>query len=201
MSSSDLIFDRMIAHVQGLEQKSLGLKEIVSVLQSMYSDIEIPSEALSSLAEDPHHPYSRKILINHPNLEMMIARWTPNYSCAPHDHGDSHSAILVLDGCSEHKSYRIIDGELVCLDTEYKTKGELITCPPKQIHSMKGHPNLITLHLYTNSIDDMLVYDVDHPKTFLVDGGCGAWLPDSDDGVLAKAEGYVHRESLPQDIP
>ena len=201
MSSSELIFDRMIAHVQALEQKSLGLKKITSVLLSMYSDIEIPSDVFSSLAEDPHHPYSRKILINHPNLEMMIARWTPNYPCAPHDHGDSHSAILVLDGCSEHKSYRIMDGELVCSDTEYKGKGDIITCPPHQIHSMKGYPNLITLHLYTTSIDDMLVFDMNHRKTFLVDGGCGAWLPDSDDGVLARASGYVRRESLQQDIP
>ena len=201
MSSFDAILDRMIAHVQNFEQKSLGLKEITSILLSLYSDMEIPSDIFSHLAEDLHHPYSRKILINHPNLEMMIARWTPNYPCAPHDHGDSHSAILVLEGCSEHKSYRIIDGELVCSDTEYKNKGELITCPPHQIHSMKGHPNLVTLHLYTASIDDMLVYDVDRPNTFLVDGGCGAWLPDSDDGVLARAAGYVHRKSLQQVIP
>ena len=200
MSNCNLFFDTLVDRVQILKQKSLDLQKIVSFLQTIRDEMEFFKDQLSVLVEDPQHPYSRTILLNHSNLEMMLARWTPNYPCAPHDHGDSYSAILVLEGCSEHKSYLIQDGELICKDTEYKTRGEIITCPPYQIHSMRAKPDLITLHLYTTSIDDMLVFDMEQKKTFLVDGGSGAWLPDTDTEIVASAAGYLHRESLQQEI-
>ena len=201
MSSSSVSFDKVREIVQGLAHHFLDVKTLQNVLLSIRDQIDFIDEDLSTIKEDPHHPYSRRVVLNHPNLEVMIARWSSDVPCAPHDHGDSQSAILVLQGCSEHKSYLFENGKLICSATEYKTKGEIITCPPYQIHSMKAHPNLVTLHLYTKSIEDMLVFDLEHKRTFLVNGECGAWVPDTENGFLARMDGYVRRDSIQQEIP
>ena len=176
---------------------SRGLKEI---LKEIVEEIHIPSEILEQLPHDTVHPYSRLVLLNEPRLEVMMARWTPDIPCHPHDHGDAHSAILVLKGCSEHTRYQLKDGVLTSVLTEYKKTGDVILCGPHQIHSMKSYPDLITLHLYTTSIDNMLVFDMNTPSTYLLDGGCGAWLPVDDiQGVIAKIDGYVSRKSFQEE--
>lgn len=174
--------------------KLQSLGRALSFVQVSSKDIET---ILSVLKLDPEHPYSRNVLYNEDNLEIMVARWTRDVPCHPHDHGASYSAILILDGCSEHKLYRIQDDELVCVHTEYKHKGDVILCAPHQIHSMGGYPNLITVHVYTEAISNMLVFDKENKQTFLVDGGCGAWLPvDNPDMIVGQKKGYVRRDSF-----
>ena len=196
MNSFESTFDSIVSQVQSMLSDSIAMTDLHNILLSLTTYVNRLKPYLTELAFDEANPYSRKILLNDPNLELMIARWTPNHPCAPHDHGNSYSAILVIEGCSEHKLYELRDGELVCTGTEWKNEGDIILCTPHQIHAMKAHPNLITLHLYSNSIEDMLVFDLQNHRSFVVDGGCGAWVPLGDQGVIASAEGYLSRKSI-----
>ena len=177
----------------------------LSVLNEALTSIRLDNADVQKIRDaipiHPLFPYSRKVLCSDTSFEVMIARWSPGLSCLPHDHGDSYSAILVLDGCSEHKRYRIHEQSLCCVHTEYKNVGEIISCGPHQIHSMTASPQLLTLHLYMNSISDMLVYDTIHHESYLVDGGSGAWIPrESPSLILGTQRGYVERSSI-QKVP
>ena len=142
----------------------------------------------------PQQPYSRSILCAHERVEIMIARWTPNIHCAPHDHGEANSLIYVLSGRAEHKLYQIKSHMLHHVYTEQKKEGEIIRCIPKQIHSMGTKTILLTLHVYTPLIQDMIVYDLVAPETFLVRGTCGAWLPvENIKDILARRKGHYVR--------
>jgi predicted metal-dependent enzyme (double-stranded beta helix superfamily) len=165
-----------------------------TILSSLAREQTPDHNVFNNLPYDLIHPYSRTILYNDDLFEAMIARWTPGKTCAPHDHSDSYSAILVLEGCSEHKLYQLEGTELRCVHTEERHKGDVILCAPHQIHSMSAHPDLITLHFYTRSITNMLVFDLSNPSSFLVDGSCGAWLPVGEPSmIIASTRGHVPR--------
>lgn len=200
MNDFERCLSLILKRVQPLSEQACTSKELVEALSLLVADVVVPQSMFSALVYDHAHPYSRKVLLNDKNLEVMLARWTPNVPCHPHDHGDSHSAILVLHGCAEHTRFQLQTGVLKTVHTEYKNKGEVIVCGPNQIHAMKAHPELITLHLYTESIDNMLIFDEDVPSTVMVDGGCGAWLPvDKPEGIIARRDGHVSRESFQEE--
>ena len=142
-------------------------------------------------------PYSRSILCVHDKVEIMIARWTPDIQCAPHDHGESNSLIYVLSGCAKHRLYHIRSQRLQQVYEDYKKEGDVIRCSPKQVHSIGASPVLVTLHIYMPSIRDMVIYDIVDPKTFVVRGTCGAWLPIEDDkDILNIRKGHHMRGQL-----
>ncbi len=142
---------------------------------------------------DPRHPYGRRVLIQSEVLESMLATWTPGDHCAPHDHGGSLGCVRVLRGVADHRIYRVEDGELLTVRTERVEAGSSVVAGPDLIHSMGdggGEESLVTLHLYTDPIDHMVVYDLERRRTLVVDGGCGAWLPYDEPHLLRlQAEG------------
>ena len=177
-----------------LEQSDIRTRDLVALLQSIeVSDAEIQS----LMCEDLAHPYGRKVILNHDNLEIMVATWTRGVPCAPHDHHDSRSAIRVLQGRSHHKMFRCHEGHLIETLSEYKSKGDVLLCPPRQIHAMgddAAEKSLVTLHAYSGSIDNMVVYSAD--ETLIVSGSCGAWVPESDADIYGRATGHVLREAV-----
>ena len=189
-----------IEQIQNHADRLLALKEIRTVdLIEFLQAVEIEDVQLSQLIHpDSKHPYGRRVLLNHPRLEVMVATWTRGFPCAPHDHHDSRSAIRVLQGRSHHRMFQCRMGGLKETLSERKGKDDVLLCPPYQIHGM-GDDNaeepLVTLHVYTGSIDNMVVYS--DTETLIVSGACGAWVPDAECDVIARCQGHVLRQEVP----
>lgn len=138
---------------------------------------------------DPAHPYGRRVLFANDRVEAMLATWTRGVPCVPHDHGGSLGAVRVLRGRARHRVWRVVDGRLE-LQLEHTAKpGDVLCCGPDMVHSMGddgADEPLVTLHLYSDAIDYMVVFDVDGDQTYVVDGGCGAWIPGDQPGLIRK---------------
>ena len=164
-------------------------------IMNMFVEVKEVLETMSP--EDfplcPENPYSRTILCIHPQIEIMVARWSYHRHCAPHDHGMAHSLIYILSGSATHRLYSICSDTLEVVHEETKEKGEYIRCVPKQVHSMGADPDLLTFHMYSPSITDMFLYDLSSPNTWVVRGACGAWLPveRKEDVFLQRSGHYV----------
>lgn len=177
-----------------LKKSDIRTRDLVTLIKS----IEISDADIQSLmCEDLTHPYGRKVILNHPNLEVMVATWTRGVPCAPHDHHDSRSAIRVLQGRSHHRMFRCKAGKLLEILSEHKTKDDVLLCPPRQIHAMGddgAEQPLVTLHAYSGSIDNMVVYS--ETETLIVSGACGAWVPENDKSIYGRAQGHVLRDAV-----
>ena len=160
-------------------------------------DLEIDADTVEALmVVDASHPYGRRVLFENAELEAMVATWTPGKVCAPHDHGGSIGAVKVLRGKALHTLYKVESGALKVLREEQRDAGELMVCGRDIVHAMGDggeKESLVTLHLYSKSIDHMVVYDANSERTVVVDGGCGAWIPD-DEPHLIRSE---HRGIVP----
>jgi cysteine dioxygenase len=160
--------------------------------------ISIAPELLSSLKKiDLSKPYGRHVIYQDNMIEIMIATWTQNVMCAPHDHGGSWSAITVLQGSASHHLYQIFDDSLQLSRKEHCHTKDLIQCGPHQIHAMgdaglDSQNTLMTLHAYSQSIPFMMVYDIPRNRSLQVDGSCGAWLPENPSQIL-----QIFEETIP----
>jgi len=175
-------------------QEEIDTSDLIGFLNAlMLSDNEIEN----LMMEDVAHPYGRQVLFNHPKLEVMLATWTRGMPCAPHDHGGAKSAIRVLKGASHHRVFKLEEGMLKEAYSELCEADEILLCGPKQIHAM-GDGNaedvLVTLHAYSGSIPNMVVYsDTD---TYIVNGACGAWIPEQKNDILCHKSGHFWRRDL-----
>ena len=173
----------------------LGLSE----LRALSSRLVVDADQRAALAlPDPAHPYGRRVLLAADRLEAMVATWTRGVFCNPHDHGGAVGAVKVLQGRARHRVWSIEDGALVLAREHTVEPGEVLACGSNLIHSMGddgGDEPLMTLHLYTASIDFMMVYDDD--TTHVVDGSCGAWVPrDRPDQIRQSLAGIVPRAAV-----
>ena len=167
-------------------------------LKKMLQQVTLSPSLQNSLqCIDLSKPYGRRVIYQDDFIEIMVATWTPQQICAPHDHGGSWSAISILRGQAQHTLYTIKDEILVPRHTEYIDQNAYIVCHPNQIHAMgdsgKKQASLMTLHAYSNSIPFMMVYDDKNQQTIKVDGSCGAWVPDNKVQIIKTFEGFVHQ--------
>ena len=154
--------------------------EFSALTRFLKAENPVFEELILLATSDASKPYGRRVLLETDALEMMVARWTPGHPCAPHDHGGSLGAVRVLQGRAKHRIWRCIDGMLRAVHEELVDPGGVMSCGSDLIHSMgdDGAPEpLITLHMYTKSIDHMVVYDLKEDETLVVEGSCGAWVP------------------------
>ena len=82
--------------------------------------------------------------------------------------------------------------------SETASPGTVLACGPNLVHSMvdKGsNEPLMTLHLYTTAIDHMIVYDIAAGDTCVVEGSCGAWIPEIESGMLRSRKNGIHRRT------
>lgn len=162
---------------------------------------DLDVQGLISVAKtDPSKPYGRRVLFQNDDLEVMVASWTRGVSCAPHDHGGSSGAVRVLQGRSRHLVWSLVDGALQVVKEEIVEAGGVMVCGPDMVHSMgddgAAEP-LVTLHVYTKSVDHMVVYDLDASETLVVEGSCGAWVPrDRPEMVRSRFKGMCTAESV-----
>jgi len=173
---------------------TLALRDLVSLQEA----VELAPDTLDALREpDPAHPYGRKVLLGGDGIEVMVATWTRGIPCVPHDHGGALGAVKILQGRARHRIWKVEGGALRLVREHVAEAGELLACGADLIHSMGddgAEAPLMTLHMYTPTIDFMVLYDPDADRTLVVDGDCGAWLPPSDrvrdarGGILRRAE-------------
>ncbi len=144
---------------------------------------------------DEPWPYGRCVLLAEAELELMIAGWTRNRACAPHDHGPGQGAVRVLQGVARHRGFSLEGGELRATPEERLELGAVLCCRRGVIHQMQdggGAQPLVTLHLYAGSTVPMTVYDLEQRRTQWLGPGCGAWpRPLHDPAVLRWAPGFV----------
>jgi cysteine dioxygenase len=173
----------------------LGMPDLISLQESA----DLDRATLQGLRKpDPAHPYGRKVLMGGDGVEVMVATWTRGVPCAPHDHGGALGAVQVLQGRARHRIWKVEDGALRLVKEHVALPGELLACGPDMVHSMGDDGDeepLMTLHLYTPTIDFMVVYDQDADRTLVVDGDCGAWIP-APDRVRATAAGMRPRAEV-----
>jgi cysteine dioxygenase len=154
-----------------------------------------PAAALALARADSRHPYGRRVFLETDRVEGMIAAWTRSFPCAPHDHGGSVGAVRVLAGEVVHRMWSVVDGKLRLAAEERRGTGDILLCGAHLVHSMMdggAEEPLVTLHLYTNPIDHMVVYDTAVEQTFVVQGQCGAWIPrDAPELVRSVVDGIV----------
>jgi hypothetical protein len=165
-------------------------------IMDLHRGLDITSADRETLFRpDPARPYGRRVLLANDVLEVMVATWTRGTPCAPHDHGGAAGAVQVLQGRSRHRVWKIQNGVLVQVAEEVVEAGGLMACGADVIHSMGddgADEQLMTLHLYNPGIDFMVVYDQSMDRTLVVDGDCGAWVPEPD-RVRRTSPGVVPR--------
>lgn len=173
----------------------LGLADV----RALSARLAVDAQQRAALAfPDPAHAYGRRVLLAEERLEAMVATWTRAVFCNPHDHGGAVGAVKVLQGRARHRVWAIRDRTLVLVREHTVGLGEILACGPDLIHSMGddgADEPLMTLHLYTTSIDSMVVYGDD--ETHVVDGSCGAWVPrDRPEQIRRSVAGIVARAAL-----
>jgi hypothetical protein len=168
-----------------VEADTLGISDVLALARG----VELSAAERSALClADPARPYGRRVIFNHPRLEAMVATWTAGAECLPHDHGGAIGVVKVLSGRSLHSIYQVDPAGLRLRRAERAPAGSLIPVGPDLVHAMgddRADEPLVTLHIYSHSIDHMIVYDTAHMRTLVVDGGCGAWVPGPDQLRLA----------------
>ena len=159
-------------------------------------DLRVDDALLAAaLPPDTGRPYGRRVLIQTPGLEGMIACWNPGVPCAVHDHGGSVGAVRVLAGTGIHRQYTVADGALHLVAEDPVAPGDILVCGSTFVHAMESGQDepMITLHLYGPTIPHMIVWDQEAGRTLKVSGGCGAWVPSEQESdlLLEVREGLV----------
>lgn len=194
----DCVQQDLVAPVVSLsEHPGLRLPDLKALSQRIVLDAE---QRAALQMPDPARPYGRRVIFANDALEAMVATWTRGRLCAPHDHGGSVGAVKVLQGRARHRVWAIEGGALVLRAEHTVAAGEILACGPDLIHSMGddgGDEPLMTLHLYTDCIDFMVVYEPDADATHVVEGSCGAWVPHDTPALIRRTlPGTVHRRAL-----
>ncbi len=179
------------------QRTDLGIQNLTELASSI---LLLPEEIEALRKPDLVHPYGRRVLMASPQLEVMVATWTPGMPCLPHDHGGSVGAVRVLAGRGEHRIWAIEHGRLQLRRAHTVEPGRVLSFGANLIHSMvSASPDepLLTLHLYTDSISAMVVYETaGEGRTLVVDGSCGAWVPEDPANIQLSLPGAHPRSQL-----
>ncbi|MFM2244316.1 MAG: Cysteine dioxygenase [Pseudomonadota bacterium] len=189
--------DALLGAVRALASAPLARGALVDFATTLRVD---PALCAALRRPDPDRPYGRRVLFTNPHLEVMVATWTPGQACAVHDHGEAFGVISVLEGEGEERGYALRGGALAQIQARALVAGDRLSAGPGLLHAMgstapQGAPTLLTLHLYTPGIEDMIVYEDD--VTYIIDGACGAWVPrDTPALIRAQRPGIWPRAAL-----
>lgn len=129
-------------------------------------------------AEDK--PYYRKLLYQNDEIELLVMNWS-GIECAPHNHGHSYGWIQVVNGTAINTVYEVKENQMPKeLFSQYQGEGRIFFAPKKGVHKMNSAEgtSLVTLHLYSPPIKEMMVYDLKTCAACIVSDDCGAWWPE-----------------------
>lgn len=139
-------------------------------------------QLLRSLALDPKdgEPYSRSILRANDQVEIMLARWRPGHSCAPHDHGGASGFVIAVVGKFHERRFHWEGTQLEVSEQTMRHEGEPIPISPEDIHDMAADTVGLSLHFYSPPPAGMRVFDLERAEALELVGNYGAWIPDGD---------------------
>jgi predicted metal-dependent enzyme (double-stranded beta helix superfamily) len=140
-----------------------------------------PDLADQAVAPPVGQPYSRRSLHSDDDLEVMVARWAPESTCAPHDHGGCSGFVVVVGGSLTETDYTWRGDDLVAGAEIPRGSGSSRWFGPEVIHAMRaGSSGGVTLHVYAPLPKRMYVYDVARREVLNLVGDFGAWIPEGD---------------------
>ncbi|CAM2763347.1 hypothetical protein BST27_00450 [Mycobacterium intermedium] len=153
---------------------------------------------LASLALDPKdgEPYSRSILRADDQVEIMLARWRPGHSCAPHDHGGASGFVIAVEGMFHERRFHWEGTQLAVTEGTMRHEGEAIPISPEDIHDMAAETAGLTLHLYSPPPPGMRVFDLERSEVLELVGNYGAWIPDGEHARVPFAD--IAPPTIPQ---
>lgn len=126
----------------------------------------------------PSEPYSRCVLTKPTDdVEVMLARWSSDKACSPHDHGFSRGWVFYLEGTFSETSYTWNNQDLSVSKTVKHDQGTHTEVETEEIHSCVCDSSGLSLHIYFPRIQGMRVFDLLEKRTLVVRDHCGAWIP------------------------
>jgi ubiquinone/menaquinone biosynthesis C-methylase UbiE/predicted metal-dependent enzyme (double-stranded beta helix superfamily) len=134
---------------------------------------------LAALPKDGE-PYSRSILRADDEVEIMLARWRPGHSCAPHDHGGAGGFVIPVEGTFVERRYCWDGPQLVVAELANRPEGVPIRVASEDIHDMTAGERGLTLHFYSPPASSMRVFDLQRAEMLELVGNYGAWIPQGD---------------------
>ncbi|MEZ0366586.1 methyltransferase domain-containing protein [Mycobacterium sp. pUA109] len=147
-----------------------------------------PALAALASAPGPDQPYSRTILRADDRVEIMIARWRPGRSCAPHDHGGSGGFVVAVEGDFDERRFGWNGPRLVPVTATVRAEGAPIPITPDVIHDMTAGATGLSLHCYSPPPTRMRVFDLGRAEALDLVGDYGAWIPAGDHPRLPFAD-------------
>jgi cysteine dioxygenase len=128
-------------------------------------------------------PYGRNILHSDLECEIMLASWTPNLPCCPHNHGHSKGWIFYLKGDFKETIYEWESGELNQVGAEFHQENSHTCMDNDFTHSCMATKEGLSLHIYFPRIQSMRVHDLTNRRTLVVSDNCGAWIPEIKESI------------------
>ena len=125
-------------------------------------------------------PYSRSILRVDDKVEIMLARWRPGHSCAPHDHGGAGGFVIPIEGAFAERRFSWDGPRLVVAEEATRPGGVPIRVASEDVHDMTAGERGLTLHFYTPPASSMRVFDLQRAEVLELVGNYGAWIPPGD---------------------
>jgi ubiquinone/menaquinone biosynthesis C-methylase UbiE len=154
---------------------------------------------LSAAARLPRdgEPYSRLILRDDDDVEIMLARWRPGHRCAPHDHGGSGGFVIAVEGAFHERRFDWEGARLVVSETTTRSEGQSIGITADVIHDMGSRAGGLSLHVYNPPAPGMRLFDLERAEAVELFGDFGAWMPEGDHTRVPFAEIAAKRHAPP----
>jgi len=137
----------------------------------------------------PGEPYGRAPLVEDDAHEMILMRWRPGATCAPHDHGEAGGVIHLVEGVFTERTYARRGDRLVVVQTREVAAPAHLEIAPGVVHDMRCDRGGVSLHVYRPRIHRMRVYDLARREVLVVRDDCGAWIPSDPAFVLTREPG------------
>ena len=122
-------------------------------------------------------PYGRKLIHSDQSCEIMLAHWSANLPCSPHNHGNSEGWVFFIKGDFEETIYEWKSGELQKVEIKSHKENSYTCINNEDTHSCKSTQEGLSLHIYFPRIEMMRVHDLAKRRTLIVSDNCGAWIP------------------------
>lgn len=160
--------------------------------QTLLAELASNLVELLALAEPPaaSEPYGRRQIFHDQAGEILLMKWRENSYCAPHDHGDAHGFIFLLQGTFIERHYQLTTQGLKQKSERRFVSPTVLPVGAGAIHDMTASGDGFGLHIYLPPIRNMRVFNVQNRQTLVVSDQCGAWIP-SDSSLIVECRDWA----------
>jgi predicted metal-dependent enzyme (double-stranded beta helix superfamily) len=175
-----------IPEIAGSREESFSAARLVRGLRARFSSLA-DLEAYSRPPAEGQ-PYGRVILFKDEQCEVMLARWRPGATCAPHDHGASSGLVWFARGEFVEHQFDLEPGAGLTEQGAARVirEGEEVDVRDGDIHSCHSTGEGLSVHVYSPPVTQMKVYDRGQRDVLVVSDDCGAWVPADPQQILSR---------------